>query len=283
MQKHRWKWIIGSISAALLAGCAQTAQGPAKAALQEPASPAQVQAPAPPAVKPDAMAVVKNMAEYLSSARKYSVKISAGYDVVQGSGQKVEFGEVREVTLVRPNQLRVETKESDGDRNLFVFDGTTISYSHGGKNVYATASAPGTLDDAVKTFLQKLNMRIPLALMYVSNLPEEMEQLIESAAYVEYSTQFDVPCHHVAARTATTDVQLWVAAGSEPLLRRVVITYKNEEGAPQFWANFTNWNFSPSVSAAMFAFTPPQGAEKIPFLAELPQPDVSPRKKGGKK
>jgi hypothetical protein len=283
MQQHRWKWMIGVMTAALLAGCAQTGQGPVKAAVQEPAVPAQVQVPAPPAEKPEAMAVLKNMAEYLSSAGKFSVKVSAGYDVVQDSGQKLEFGEVRETTLVRPNQLRVETTESDGDRNLFIFDGTTISYSHGAQKVYATASAAGTLDDAVKYFVQKLRMRVPLALMYVSNMAEEFEQRVESAAYVEYSTQFDVPCHHVAARTANVDFQVWVAAGREPLPRRVVITYKNEEGEPQFWANFTNWNLSPSVSDAMFVFTPPQGAEKIPFLAELPKPDVSPIKRGGKK
>jgi hypothetical protein len=179
--------------------------------------------------------------------------------------------------------LRVETTESDGDHNTLVFDGTTISFAHGAQKVYATASATGTVDDAVKHFVQKLRMRIPLALMYVSNLSEEFEQRVESATYVEYSTQFDVPCHHVAARTANVDFQVWVAAGREPLPRRVVITYTSEQGEPQFWANFTNWNLSPSVSEAMFVFTPPQGAEKIPFLAELPQPDVSPRKRGGKK
>jgi len=112
-------------------------------------APVQVQAPAPPVEKPEAMAVLKNMAEFLSRAEKFTVTISGGYDVVQDSGQKLEFGAIRQTTLVRPNRLRVETMESDGDRNLFVYDGTTISYAHGGQNVYGTASVAGTLDDAV--------------------------------------------------------------------------------------------------------------------------------------
>jgi hypothetical protein len=102
---------------------------------------------------------------------------------------------------------------------------------------------------------------------------------------VETTTLTDVPCDHLAARTSRgVDFQVWVAQGSEPLPRRVVITYKNETGQPQFWADLSNWNLAPDISDALFTFTPPDGAERIQFLAEVGSaaPTATP-KKGGEK
>ena len=42
-----------------------------------------------------AIAILKNMGQYLAQAERFSVTIRDGYDAVQQSGQKVEFGEVR--------------------------------------------------------------------------------------------------------------------------------------------------------------------------------------------
>ncbi len=38
-----------------------------------------------------AMPILKNMSEYLAHAERFSVTIRDGYDVVQESGQKIEF------------------------------------------------------------------------------------------------------------------------------------------------------------------------------------------------
>ena len=42
--------------------------------------------------------------------------IRDGYDVVQESGQKIEFGELRNVTVSRPDRLRIEVERSDGQK-----------------------------------------------------------------------------------------------------------------------------------------------------------------------
>jgi hypothetical protein len=80
------------------------------------------------------------------------------------------------------------------------------------------------------------------------------------------------------------DFQVWVAQGNEPLPRRIVITYKDENGQRQFWADLSNWNLAPDLSDALFAFTPPNGAERIQFLAEVrSSPATATLKKGGNK
>ncbi|MGH6635423.1 MAG: DUF2092 domain-containing protein [Gammaproteobacteria bacterium] len=41
------------------------------------------------------------------------------------------------------------------------------------QNVYAKVSKPGSLDEAISYFIQELHMRLPLALLLVSQLPAE--------------------------------------------------------------------------------------------------------------
>ena len=73
-----------------------------------------------------------------------------------------------------------------------------------------------------------------------------------------------VLCDHLAFRQSNADWQLWVEKGARPLPRKVVITTRYEVGDPQFQATMT-WNVQPRIDKSTFAFTPPSGAEEIPF------------------
>lgn len=230
----------------------------------------QAQNSAPSASEQRAMAILKNMSEYLAKAGRFSVTIRDGYDAVQKSGQKIEFGELRQITVSRPDHLRVDAERSDGQKGFVIFDGKDITIYTAKNNVYASASSQGTLDEAVKYAVDHLKIRMPLAMMLLSNFPDELNSLVVSADYVETATIMDVPCDHVAARTSRgVDFQVWVAQGNEPLPRRVVITYKDEAGQPQFWADFSDWNLAPDISDSLFVFNPPDGADRIEFLTEV--------------
>ena len=246
---------------------------------------AQEPSPTPSASEQRAMTILKNMSEYLANAQRFSVTIRDGYDSVQASGQKIEYGEIRKVTVSRPDRLRFEVERSDGEKASVIFNGKDLTIYNAKKNFYATVSREGTLDEAIKYALENLKIRVPLAMMLLSTLPSELDNLVVSADYVETTTIMDVPCDHVAARTSQgVDFQAWIAQGSEPLPRRIVITYKDETGQPQYWADLSNWNLAPEVSDALFTFTPPEGAERLQFLTVVSSaaPAASP-KKGGKK
>jgi hypothetical protein len=228
------------------------------------------QNPTPSASEERAKTILKNMSQYLAKAERFSVTIRDGYDAVQQSGQKVEFGEIRKVTLNRPDDLRIEVERSDGEKSLVVFNGKDLTVYTPDKNVYAMISKPGSLDQVIHYAIEDLKMRVPLAMMLLSTLPSELDKLVVSADYVETTTITDVPCDHLAVRTDRgVDFQVWVAQGSEPLPRRIVITYKDETGQPQFWADLSNWNLAPEISDTLFTFTPPADADQIQFLAEI--------------
>ena len=55
-----------------------------------------------------------------------------------------------------------------------------------------------------------------------------------------------------------------------PLIQRIVITYKEEEGQPQFRAQFLEWDMEPDDIEKKLNFTPPEGAEKVRFHVSEP-------------
>lgn len=218
----------------------------------------------------DAKGILLRMANYLAKAPKFTFNVSDTYDTVQSSGQKIEFAATRKVSVSRPNGLRVEHEESDGDKNIILYDGKDVTVFSLSKNVYAQTAIPGGVDTAVKYFLKDLNMRLPLAMLLVTQLPDELERRTESLDYVEKTSLYGKPAHHLAGRTETVDYQIWIAEGAHPLPLRVVLTYKLSEDQPQFRAQFSDWNFAPQINDAQFAFTPPAGARKIAFLTQMP-------------
>jgi hypothetical protein len=246
--------------------------------------PAGTQTPRTAARKLDeqAMAILKRMADFLAQAKRFSVLVDMGFDVVQDSGEKLEFGETRKVVISRPDHARIDIAKRDGATSGFIFDGQEITVFNTRENVYATAAKPGTLDEAIDYFINDLDMRLPLAELFSSKLAETLPAKVRAAYYVEPASIAGVPCDHLAFRGDQADIQLWIAQGDQPLPRRLVITYKHAAGQPQFWAQFSEWNFSPDIPDSLFAFTPPEGAAKIAFTARKPvQPGE--RERRGKK
>ena len=238
--------------------------------------------PAASARDAQAMTILQRMADFLSRAQHFSVTAEIGFDVVQASGEKLEFGETRQFVIRRPDRARVDITKRDGATSGFRFDGQEIAVFNTRENVYATAAKPGTLDEAIAYFLNDLDMRFPLADLFSTQLAEALAAKVRSAYNVGPERIMGVPCEHIALRGDQTDMQLWIAQGDQPLPCRLVITYRTAEGQPQFWAQFSDWNLSPDVSDAQFAFTPSEGAAKIAFAARKPVPTVEGKQKGKK-
>lgn len=260
------QWLIGPVlSIPLLTGAALAAEPPVASGQADAGEPALAEA----AVDGEAMAILRRMAERLARADGFSVSIRADYDVVQESGQKIEFGEERKIRLSRPSGLRIETLQSDGDRRVLVFDGKAISVFDPDQNVYAQVEKTGSVDEALRHLVRDLQVRLPLARLLVTSVPADLERRIQALDYVEQDRLTEVPSDHLAGQTADVDFQFWIAREGEPLPRRIVITYKHEEGQPQFWALFSDWDLAPTVAEGELAFVPPADAERIPFLVRV--------------
>ena len=233
------------------------------------AAPAVARAQAAGEPQPDARAILLRMAEFVGKAQRLSVTVRGGYDAVQASGQKIEWNEVRRVTISRPDRLRMEAERDDGARTLVLFDGKEVTTFDEAGRVYAQAPQPGNVDDTLVYFVRDLGLRLPLAVLFVSRAPAMMERRVRSVAYVQKTGIFGAPAHHIAGRTDTVDFQVWIADGDQPLPLRAVMVYKTAPGQPQFRAQLSDWNLAAEPPDSLFMFTPPAEATKIPFATAI--------------
>ncbi len=231
------------------------------------------------AIAADAEQLLFGMMKKVAGIPQYSVSVRMGYDVVQESGQKIEFGEVRHVIMDRPNHIRVDTVQSDGDKGLFIYDGQVITLFSETENVYSQTAHPGNLDSAIRYAVGTMGVRMPLARMLTTAFPAALKKMSTGIDYVEKNVLDEPPTDHIAGRLKDVDYQVWITEDLLP--RRIIITYKNAPGQPQFWAEYSDWNLKPKVSAKTFTFTPPKGAEKIQSLLPLIESEVRDRKSGG--
>jgi hypothetical protein len=245
---------MGGDEAAAAAAASQAASGATPAATES---------------QRQARALLAAMANHLAHLQNFTVTMRDSYDVVQSSGQKIEFGETRRITMARPDRLRVEEIASDGRQDLTLFDGRNVTVLDADTNAFAQAPQPGTVDDTLVYFVRDLKMRMPLARLLMTRLPEEWPRRVLAVDYVETADVHGVRTHHLAGRTDTIDFQYWITEGEHPLPLRVVITYVNSPGQPQFRADFPDWNTSPKLAATSFEFTQPQGAHRIAFAAQV--------------
>lgn len=245
------------------------------------------EAPGADATAPNpAMEQLMRMANFLAQLKEFSVTMKSGYDVVQESGQKIEFGEDRKLTVVRPDRFRVDMVRSDGESFTSAFDGKSVTVFTPKRNMFATTEVQGDIDAVLRHFIRDLKLRMPLAMLWTTDLPKQLEQRFFDLEIVETSHLLDVPCTHIAGRGETVDFQLWLPATGDPLPRRIVLTYKDAEGQPQFWASFSDWNLAPNPPATLFSLDIPKDAQRIEFLsrvARAPEPAKPAARKGGKK
>jgi len=227
-----------------------------------------------PDIDPEALSVLKDMADYLVSAKEFVYRSEYGFDVVQDSGVKVEFGASRKILVSRPNRLRVESQRRDGLRGTVIFDGDHMWAYAPDHNVYAKTEQDGDLEAAVDFAVTELRMKAPLSDLISPDLYEDVTAELIRAYYLGETVLAGVESHHLLMSNDYADFQMWVRTGEKPVLQRIVITYREETGQPQFRAHFLEWDFSPADMAGKFEFEPPDGAEQVRFYISAPATDL---------
>lgn len=226
------------------------------------------------AIDPEALEAFKGMADYLGAAKSFAYETESSYDVVQQSGITVEFGDSRKIVVSRPDRLWMESSRRDGVNGSVIFDGQNIWAFIPDENVYATAEQPGDLDAAIEFAISELNLKAPLSELISTNLYDEAVSELTGALYLGESVVAGVDCEHLLMSNDYADFQMWIASGGQPVLKRIVITYREEPGQPQFRAQFKNWQIPARDTKGKFEFRPPADAKRIRFYVPAVDTDL---------
>jgi len=262
----------------LLAGTAfpQTAQAPKKKA---PAKPAP--AAAPPALEPKAIEILKASSDRLAAAHTMAFTAVETYESPSRQGHPLVYANKFEVTLQRPDKLRVITP-GDGPASEFYYNGKTMTAYAPAENLIAVADAPPTIDAAMEANYHLSGTYFPFDDLIVADPYKDMSGGLKLAYYIGQShIAGDIGQSHIAGDT-TTDmvayidngvfIQVWI--GAEDKLPRVIhAIYLDDPAQLRHNLLLSNWKLDLAVPAD--AFAPPPGAasaKHIPFAHPHPQP-----------
>jgi hypothetical protein len=233
--------------------------------------PALAQQSPQPDIAPRAREVLASATKYLAETPFFGITAEIWQEHVRDSGQKVQFTRVIDMEVKRPDRLHAVIQSPRVDQQ-FWYDGKSLTIFDGKRNLYSSTSMPADLDKMLDTAHDQFGIDLPLIDLAISDPYNNAMARVETGTYLGVSRAMGFPCHHLAFTQENVDWQMWIQDGPQPLIRKFVITHKNEPGAPEFTALVRNWNLNDRIADSDFAFSPPPGATKIEMRKDTVTP-----------
>jgi hypothetical protein len=270
---QRWRTrtaarLAGTLAAAL-AGAGGTGLPAGGAAADEVAAPA-----AAPEVDAAVMAALARMGAFLRAQGTLVVQADTTTDEVLLSGQKIQLASHVDLRVHRPDRLRADV-QSDRKTRRLLYDGRTFTIFSPRTGYYAQAPAPPTLRELAAQLAQRYGVDLPLADLFYWGTDQSGAADVRTAMNVGPSSVAGALCDHYAFRQPGVDWQIWIERGAQPLPRKLVVTTTDEPAQPQHTVLMT-WSLNPPLEDQLFAFVPPNGAQRIELEA-MPSSSAAPR------
>lgn len=230
----------------------------------------------------DAKSILKATADYVSSQQTIELKFDSAIEVVTPELEKIQFTNSGEVLLSRPDKLRAHRVGGYADVALY-FDGKTASIYGKNLNAYAQFEVPGTVDHLIEAMRVGHGVALPGADLLLSRPYDVLVADVIEAKHIGRGVIDGVETEHLAFRNFDTDWQLWVDVGDKPVPRKMVITSKTVNGAPQYTFRVKSWKTGAAPAAGAFKFVPPPGAEKIDAEALIELDELPPEAPAGER
>ncbi len=219
-------------------------------------------------VAPRAQEVLRSACQYLAEAPYFGLSAEISREHLGDDGEKLQFTRQAEMQVKRPARLHAEIHSPHSARG-FWFDGKTLSILDRQHNFFSSAAVPGNLDSALDAAREQFGVDLPLIDLAVGDPFKNATAKVRKGIYLGLSPALGYTCHHLAFVQDNIDWQVWIQDGPQPLIRKFVITQKNEPGAPEFTALITKWDLTDRIADSDFVFEPPTGARKVPMQKEF--------------
>lgn len=213
-------------------------------------------------VEDGAVDALKEMSNYLMSAKTIAIRSQGTMDAVTNDGQRIQLDGVVQYKIRRPGF--VIDYESTIKSRRFIYDGKSFTVYSPKLGFYATVPAPGTNAEVLDTIYNKFGIALPLEDLFRwgdgSNAGRV--QALSSAYEVGTAMIDGVLTDHFAFREADVDWEVWIQQGAQPLPRKIVIVNREDPAKPTFTARL-QWTINPTFTDADFAFVPDANSKRI--------------------
>jgi len=215
-------------------------------------------------VNPDAARILRRMTDHLAGLQQFSVRTQIVIEDVHSSGRRVDYDVSGDVTIKRPNKMRL-TRSGEMNQRFF-YDGETIALYSPNENSYATKPAPKNLEDMITLARENVGIVMPAADLVYRNAFSLLMQDVKVATVVDKTVINGIKCDHLLFSRPGVDFQVWVAEGKQPLPVKYVVVETDTPLLLSVSTTFSDWNMNPDVDDAQFKFVAPKGAKAVGFV-----------------
>ncbi len=204
------------------------------------------------------------------------------YESQSRFGPPLVFTTKSDVTLVRPDKLRVVTF-GDGPPSEFYYNGKTMMALAPVENLVAVAEAPPTIDAALEAAFDSAAIYFPFTDLIVADPYKDIAEGLKVAFYIGQSNVIGgTTTDMVAYVTNGVFVQAWIGA-EDKLPRQVRAVYLNDPALLRHEMELSNWQLDPVVATEFFESARAAGANRIAFAKpSLPALPALPKTKPSK-
>jgi hypothetical protein len=238
------------------------------------------EAPSPPPVppvdftlEPKAIDILKAACSRLAAAKSLAFTAVVFYENVSRLGTPLAYTTKSDVTVQRPDKLRVITS-GDGPASEFYYDGKTMVAFEPAANLVAVAEAPPTIDAALAAAYDSAAIYFPFTDLIVADPYKDIADGLRLAFYmgqsrVVGSTTTDM----LAYANDDVFVQIWI--GTEDKLPRMLrAVFRNDPARLRHQMELSNWQLDLTVPTEAFASASAGKATRIQFAR--PDPELPP-------
>lgn len=249
---------------------AKTSKSPKGTKTAQKSSPPPVQM----TLEPKALEVLKAASDRLAGARSMSFTAVVTYESPSRLGTPLAYTTRSEVTLQRPDKLRVITS-ADGPASEFYYDGKTMAAFAPAENLIAVAEAPPTIDAALKAAYDTAAIYYPFTDLIVTDPYQAIADGLILAFYIGQSKVVGGTTTDMVAY-ANNDVFIQVWVGSEDKLPRMVrAVYRADRARLRHQLELSNWQLGISFPGDAFAPANAGGAMPISFASPSARPPAT--------
>jgi len=274
----KWCWCALLLALGLVLTIPNT-QGKPPSAKKKAKSVAADTSPVPeptPSLEPKALDILKAASSRLAAAHTMKFTAIHFYESPSRQGHPLAFTTKSEVTLQRPDKLRVMIL-ADGPASEFYYDGKKMMAYAPAENLVATADAPPTIDATLEQAYHSAAIYFPFADWIVADPYKEMSEDMKLAYYIGQSK---VVGQTTTDMVAYTDhgvfIEAWIGA-EDKLPRLLHATYLDDPERLRHTLVLSDWQLDAAVPPDTFTSAKAASANPMPFAH--PHPESSPEAK----
>jgi hypothetical protein len=220
-------------------------------------------------LEPKAVDLLKAASSRLAAAHSMSFTAVISYENPSTLGPPLLYTVKNEITLQRPDKLRVITS-ADGPPSEFYYDGKTMIAYAPAEKLVAVAPAPPTIDAALKAAFDSAAIYFPFSDLIVADPYGDIAPELKTVFYIGQSsvvggTKTDM----LAYVSDTVFAEIWIGA-DDKLPRRIRAVYRDDPARLRHDMELSNWQLDVAVPADAFKAST-EGAKPIEFARPDPQ------------